>query len=62
MLTQEKFTEDYTIKSDYYDSEYGLDFTNILMYTSSKDNLRPKYLKYAVRSKTPEWNEVSISN
>lgn len=58
MLTQEKFSGDYNIRSDYYDNDYGFDFTNVLSYTSSEDNLRPKYWRYATRSKTSEWNEV----
>lgn len=60
MLTNEKFAEEYTARSDYYDTEDGFDFTDAFIYTSSKDNLLPKYLKYFVSSKSSKWNEVGI--
>lgn len=60
MLTKEKFAEEYTARSDYYDRDYGFDFADVFIYTSSDDNLLPRSLKYFATSRTSEWNEVSI--
>lgn len=60
MLTKEKFSEEYTARSDYYDRENEFDFADVFIYTSSDDNLLPKSLKYFVSSKTSEWNKVGI--
>lgn len=60
MLTKEAFAEEYTARSDYYDREYGFDFADVFVYTSSADNLLPRYLKYFVTSKSSDWSEVGI--